>query len=268
MDKLVHVINNLYFYSVKSSLFLMYLLLLKKFQPVTLHDIAEVNLMDRNESKYILHAKDLPLFLENLPEDLKILHINEECISNYKTEYFDTIQSTMYLDHHRGKLNRYKIRLRTYTNTQMAFLEIKHKNNKGKTQKKRTATPVGTNLVCETGIHDFIKNNSPFSVGHLHTQIITHYKRITLIDVNNKIRLTIDTQIEFKDKDNQFEMNNLCILEIKKESSAPTHIEKQIRNMGYKKFSISKYCLAMAYLKNLKKNRFKLKINQLEKILA
>lgn len=43
----------------------------------------------------------------------------------------------MYRMHHCGKKVREKIRVRTYLDTNDTFLEIKNKNNHGRTKKKR-----------------------------------------------------------------------------------------------------------------------------------
>ena len=58
-------------------------------------------------------------------------------IHDYKSLYYDTEDWKFYLDHHNGRVNRNKIRFREYVGSKLTFLEIKLKNNKGKTIKKR-----------------------------------------------------------------------------------------------------------------------------------
>jgi hypothetical protein len=242
-------------------------MILNKFPSVTLPEIAEFGLMDRVEKKYVMHIKDLPKFLTVLPEHLRVLAFDGNPFSHYKTEYFDTHDSRMYHDHHRGKLNRYKIRVRSYDNTRTSYLEIKHKNNKGKTLKTRTNVSFGKEVNTDDILIDFIEQNSPFNLQLLQPQITTHYRRTTFVDMQHQIRMTLDTHLSFEATDRSCSLDNLCIIEIKKHSKDVTYFERTIHELGYKEFSVSKYCLAMVNLKNLKSNRFKSKINKLNKIL-
>ena len=52
--------------------------------------------------------------------------------------HYDTDDRKFYLDHHNQRVNRNKVRFREYEGSKLTYLEIKHKNNKGKTIKKRT----------------------------------------------------------------------------------------------------------------------------------
>lgn len=241
--------------------------ILSKFKTVTLQDITEFGLMDRVETKYVMHKKDLISFISTLPPNLNLLTFNTDPVSIYKTEYYDTEHNSMYLDHHRGKLNRYKVRVRSYENTRTAYMEIKFKNNKGKTLKTRTDINFDNTHLMNDNLIEFVEKNSPYDLNLLKPYITTNYNRTTFIDMQNQIRLTLDTQLSFEDADKSQTFENLCILEIKKTSAEQTYIERTMHQLGYKEFSISKYCLAMASLKNLKKNRFKSKINRLNKIL-
>ena len=67
----------------------------------------------------------------------RILNINNKLIHDYKSLYYDTSENKFYLDHHNNRVNRNKIRFREYVDSGLVFLEIKTKNNKRKTIKKR-----------------------------------------------------------------------------------------------------------------------------------
>ena len=56
---------------------------------------------------------------------------------DYKSLYFDTEDRKFYNDHHNQRVHRHKVRYREYVDSGLVFLEIKCKNNKGKTIKKR-----------------------------------------------------------------------------------------------------------------------------------
>jgi hypothetical protein len=243
-------------------------LLLQNFKSTDLNQIKKVSLLDRIESKYVLHDKDLETFISALPLHLQVLNINSEKLCAYKTTYFDTLNHDMYLDHHRGKANRYKIRVRNYLNTESAFLEIKNKNNKGKTLKNRLTIPFGIEISKSKDVQDFIKSSSPYCIENIYPNITTSYDRITLVDFNNQLRMTIDTNLQVSTKHENRTIKNLCIVEIKKPTHETNELEQIIKEIGIQKFSISKYCMAINLLTNKKMNRFKSKIRNLEKLLA
>ena len=81
-------------------------------------------------------TKFFPILL-NLQDKYKVLEIDGRRIFNYKTIYLDTHEYMMYLQHHNNKLNRYKIRIREYSDTSSKYLEIKFKTNTDRTVKDR-----------------------------------------------------------------------------------------------------------------------------------
>ena len=68
-------------------------------------------------------------------------------IADYNTLYYDTPDLKMYIAHHDRKLNRQKLRARIYVDSGIAFCEVKNKNNKGRTKKKRIPA---TSMICLT----------------------------------------------------------------------------------------------------------------------
>lgn len=109
----------------------------KNFSPILLEQMDEVKLMNRVDTKFCLPAHLLPQLLENIQDYYYTLNIDGKYALPYATKYFDTPENTLYATHHRGKKNRFKIRRRQYLISNLTFLEIKQKNNKGRTTKKR-----------------------------------------------------------------------------------------------------------------------------------
>ena len=81
----------------------------------------------------------------------KVLTISGLRQGRYETRYFDTADYEMYTKHHNGKLNRYKVRFRTYVDSEMNFFEVKFKTNTGRTRKSR--------VKCE--LHEFNIEGNP-----------------------------------------------------------------------------------------------------------
>jgi hypothetical protein len=175
----------------------------------------------------------------------------------------------LYLQHHNGKLNRYKIRHRTYVDSNSGFLEVKHKNNKGRTLKTRIKKQdVPYNF--DVNSLKFLASKLPFNPLVLIPKLWVNYNRITLVNLEIGERVTIDTGLEFIDTEkNKIALNNLVIAEVKQDKKNPSTFISAIKEFGIKPGSISKYCMAASYLNTqLKTNSFKLKLNQISKIIT
>ena len=122
---------------------------LNEFSSITLDKMNKIRLMKRIDRKYLLPLSDLPIFLENLKDSYFMQEIDGNRCSQYSTLYYDTPDYMMYRSHQNGKLSRIKIRTREYVDSNLCFLEIKTKSNKGVTQKIRIANEtlhsIGTN---------------------------------------------------------------------------------------------------------------------------
>ena len=109
---------------------------LQAFSKISLEEMNGVKLMDRVESKFILSAKQLPEILNQIKNDYRVVSILGNLTPSYKTVYFDTDSFYFYHEHHRGRKNRYKVRFRNYVESNLTFLEVKHKQN-GRIDKQR-----------------------------------------------------------------------------------------------------------------------------------
>src|SRR6185369_14319183 len=111
--------------------------LLNTFEPITLSEMSDKMLMSRVDTKYVFPQSELPLFLEQIKDDYRVLDVNNVRMSRYESLYFDTENLDLFHKHHRGRSNRHKIRYRKYVESDLNFFEIKFKNNKGRTIKNR-----------------------------------------------------------------------------------------------------------------------------------
>jgi hypothetical protein len=103
----------------------------------------------------------------------------------------------MYYAHHNRKLNRHKMRVRNYLATGESFLEVKFRSNKGRSEKTRI---VSENITGhpEKFPEGFISQNSPYSPGELNNKLETSFERITLLNKNQRERITIDQNLSYK----------------------------------------------------------------------
>ena len=112
-------------------------LALGQYAPISLSKMDDVALLNRTDTKYVLPVATLQQIMPQLANAYYALVVNGQRCSQYQTLYFDTPEFTLYHRHHAGILDRYKVRSREYVDSQLAFLEVKHKTNKGRTIKSR-----------------------------------------------------------------------------------------------------------------------------------
>ena len=110
---------------------------LSNFKTIQLKDMDLVKLLNRKDTKFVFHNSKIDHLLEKLSSTYKLLQINDMNTFTYHNTYFDTEDNLFYNQHHNEKRNRFKVRFRQYSGTDDCYFEIKTKNNKNRTIKKR-----------------------------------------------------------------------------------------------------------------------------------
>ena len=236
------------------------------FSSISLDEMDDVKLMSRNDTKFAFKANKMPLLLKKLLPFYRVLSIDDKLIHDYKSLYFDTNNRKFYLDHHNGRVNRNKIRFREYVGSKLTFLEIKLKNNKGKTIKRRMKVEsINTNLSKKQQKYIEKIIGEPMEVN---AKQWINFSRITFVHKIQKERLTMDVNLTFETSNEKGDMKHIVIAEVKQERMSRTsdfmRIAKEIHILPIR---ISKYCLTtLALNPKLKKNRFKEKVLFINKL--
>jgi hypothetical protein len=239
--------------------------ILNSFQPITLEEMDHVKLLDRIDTKFTFKVERLPLLLEQMREDYRILEVCGTRISQYETRYFDTDDYKLYLNHHNGRLSRFKIRYRKYIDSDATFFEIKIKNNLGRMIKKRVEV-AGFEENIQGVAEQLLMKKTTLSPALFHPTLNVFYSRMTFVNRNSSERLTIDTGLNYNCSSGELSFPLLVIVESKQARSATSPFISLMRKHRIRELSISKYCLGIANLVDgIKKNNFKFKIIQLNK---
>ena len=252
--------------------------IISSFDPISLNEMEGVKLMNRIDTKYVVPMSLLPAILEAAHTDYFAQEINGKRIASYDTLYYDTDTLDMYIRHHDRQLVRQKIRVRQYVDSNLTFLEIKRKNNKGRTKKKRITVP-GFDIHADTighgkadwTVEDFIAAKSHYEWSEITPHLSTLFHRITLVNKAKTERLTIDMDLVWKNivSGEEKTYKDLVIVELKRDGNVPSIMTKIMLDLRIKPLKISKYCIGTALTTpGLKKNRFKAKIRKIEKMLA
>ena len=242
--------------------------LLEKFEPISLKEMDSVKLQDRVDTKFMFSDIVLPELFEQMTPFYRVLKVEEHRFNHYETLYFDTHKFDLYIRHHNGKLNRYKFRSRRYVESDLNFFEVKFKNNKGRTIKDRIKRPEIVKVVSDKSgeLVRSITNIDPLT---LHPKLWVNYVRITFVSKISQERLTVDTQLTFKDDTQSLNYNGLVIAEVKRASAKDrSQFVDLMKAFSIGQKSISKYCLGVITLHpELKRNVFKPTLIYLNKLL-
>ena len=252
--------------------------ILATFDSISLSEMEGVKLMNRIDTKYAVPLSALPAILEAAQNGYYAQEINGTRIATYDTMYYDTDSLDMYIRHHDRQLVRQKIRVRQYVESDLTFLEIKRKNNKGRTKKKRISVP-GFGITGDTfgdskrerwSVEDFIAAKSRYHWSELSPHLSTRFHRITLVNKAKTERLTIDMDLVWENivSGESKTFPELVIIELKRDGNVPSKMTQIMLSQRLKPLKISKYCIGTALTTpGLKKNRFKKKIRLIEKML-
>ena len=250
---------------------------ISKYDPISLSEMENVKLMNRIDTKYAVPISVLPAILEAAQADYFAQEIDGQRIATYDTMYYDTDTLDMYVRHHDRQLVRQKIRVRQYVESDLTFLEIKRKNNKGRTKKKRIAVPgfaISANTFGESkretwSVEDFIAAKSRYQWSELSPHLSTRFHRITLVNKAKTERLTIDMDLVWDNvvTGESKTFPELVIVELKRDGNVPSPMNKIMLDLRIHPLKISKYCIGTALTTpEIKKNRFKSKIRKIEKL--
>ena len=242
--------------------------LINTFAPISLEQMSGVKLMNRTDTKFITTTDRLRLLLQMACNDYYVQEIDGGRNLEYDTTYFDTTAFDMYNQHQWNHTNRQKIRFRTYCVSGLQFMEVKTKNNHGRTKKKRMEV-TDMNL-AEQAKSDFIGKHLRYGVDTLQPALNNHFSRITLVNKAKTERLTIDSALRFHnivsgvDKD----MGDLVIIELKRDGLVYSPVLEMLRQLRIHPHGFSKYCMGSALTNpDLRVNRFKRKLIEINKIL-
>lgn len=240
-----------------------------QFDPISLAEMDSVRLMRRTDTKFVMPVYLLPRLLAMARSAYRMVEINGARPQPYETTYFDTCGYEMYSLHHNGKLNRYKVRMRRYVLSDLGFLEIKHKTNKGETIKTRIKSQNQLGIISSDAGSLFLKKNSPYSGSDLKPVLGNKFIRLTLVNRNMSERITLDYNLEFCDlnHDKDLSTSGLCIAEIKRSRDGATSFFIEfLTNLRVFPHGFSKYCLGMAMLNpDVKNNLFHDRIRMIGK---
>lgn len=243
---------------------------------IALNEMKAVKLMNRIDTKFVAPRCALVRILMQARDAGYMVQFADGVLNDYYTVYYDTSDLEMYTKHHNRKLHRQKIRCRTYVGSKLSFLEIKNKNNKGRTKKIRITVADANPYILKKNDEavKFVNGNTKYTFDELLPMLTTEFSRITLVNKEKTERTTIDLDVRFYNFSNtrSGSLEDIVIIELKQDGRCVSTMRQILRNMRIKPLKISKYCIGMV-LTNLdnpevKTNRFKVKLKKINKLIT
>lgn len=237
-------------------------LLISKFQPISLSEMGGIKLMNRTDTKFVTSIGKLMQLLQMAGDEYLVQEIDGKRNMSYATIYYDSEDYAFYNAHHDGHAGRQKVRVRSYVDSHQSFLEIKTKDNHGKTYKSR----ISANDASAQG---FLRQNLHLDPQLLEQKIENSFRRITLVNKAKTERLTIDTDLSFQNLTTGLKCSlpQLAIIELKRDGLQPSPILPMLRKLRIHPCGFSKYCIGEALTNpSLRTNRMKPRLLQLKKI--
>jgi hypothetical protein len=227
---------------------------LSTFETVSLDGLNDkAAMLERLDNKYIVSADRLLPAFSRFADLFDVLEITGKRAFTYATDYFDDDTAQAYHDHHQGRRKRCKVRIRNYVDAGFSYLEVKLKDTRDATVKKRLRLPTLSRDLSVESL-SFIDACHSDMYGtplgrHLRPVISMQYERITLVAKEGGERMTIDTRLSFRGT--EFERRaapQMFVLETK--SARGNGIADKILRMEHlhPTTRCSKYCMGMAAL--------------------
>jgi VTC domain len=227
---------------------------LPDFAPLSLAALnAKAAMLERQDNKYILTAHHLWPALDRFRQHFDVLEIDGRRAFTYATQYFDDAGQRAYYDHHQGRRKRGKVRVRSYVDAGFSYLEVKLKDIRDVTIKRRLRVDHGM-AALDAPAMAFVNTcfRDQYGTGFgrpLDAVIGMEYDRITLVAKDGGERMTIDTCLSFASDAMVCNVSPDMFIVETKSARGNGIADKILRGLHlHPTPRCSKYCIAMAAL--------------------
>ena len=240
---------------------------LERFDPAELGSVKMIAMADRIDTKFLLTPDQLLASLDSLRDSYRVLDIDSVRLHRYQTLYFDTGEFDLYLRHHNGGRNAYKVRSRQYLDSECSFLEIKRKISSNRSVKARTETPaLLTELTPDAD--RFIATHSRIEPRRLEPVLWNRFDRVTLLSKTGPERLTLDIRLTYHNAVSRAALPEIAVAELKQEEIDRSSIVfRHMSSLGVRPTGFSKYCIGVPMLyPKVRHNRVKPKLRMIRQV--
>ena len=138
----------------------------------------------------------------------------------------------------RGRRPRRKVRVRTYQDRNLTYLEVKEKRSNENTNKSRVLLTPSGEFPSTSFVREALFERG---FGELQPSMKISFTRTTLIGIDYDERITIDTNLVFEDGKRLASLPNLVIFELKQPKYASNTPTMSTLNKRSERLQVSKY---------------------------
>jgi hypothetical protein len=224
-------------------------------------------LLRRTDTKFLLSEERLEALLARLRESYGVLATGPNTVGTYATEYLDTEELRCFEDHRRGRRLRQKVRVRSYPDRGLSFVEVKSRRSDVWTVKHRRERPLGGGPLCRDE-RAFVSEHCSFPAEGLEPVVRVHYRRALLLSRETRERVTIDADLSVIRGTQVEKLAGIAIVEVKQPSfRASTPAMRALRACRLRPIALSKYCAAVVLThEGIRCNRLLPALRQLERM--
>ena len=232
------------------------------FAPTSLQELnLRAGLQTRFDRKYLLPMELLDSLLDRLADQAQVLEIGDRRSFNYLSVYFDSPEFLCYRAAAQRRARRFKIRTRTYVDSDQCFLEVKTKSRQGETMKVRNShspreyqhlPAVGKDYVERVlSQRELGQRAAPIKelLDRFEPSLATAYVRTTFFLPGDESRATIDTGLELElPTGQQTSLKRHAVVETKT-TGRPSLVDQNLWALGHRPLKMSKYAVGLAALR-------------------
>ncbi len=226
-----------------------------RMQPVALDEInRDAELLTRTDRKYIVSEEQLDALTAEFTDSCSVLQLDGRRSFAYSTTYHDTPDRRLHRDTAHRRPTRFKVRVREYSDSGLAMLEVKRKNGRGRTVKHRVdlsclaEPPLSPHGELTEAMRTYIDSVLDTDLtARLERSLRVDFDRTTLLALSGDSRCTIDLGLHSEDPHGNAVDPDLIVIETKSENRASA-IDRWLWTHGVRPTRLSKYCTSMAAL--------------------
>jgi hypothetical protein len=220
-------------------------------EPVSLEELtAAADLQTRRDRKYLVPREAVPDLLADGAPSMRVLTIGDVRRFRYESVYFDTPDLASYLGAARRRPRRFKVRTRTYVDSEASVLEVKVRDARGRNVKHRLPYPFDDRGEVTGAGKTFVASipEAADAVDRLAPTLTTSYRRTTLLLAGTAARVTVDVALAWRAAGGDTSaLSDVALIETKT-CGPPCAIDRALWRAGHRPVSISKYATGLAML--------------------
>ena len=213
----------------------------------------------RHDVKTVLDASRLSRLIGRVPDGWQLVTAGGSTVQPYHSIYFDTPDLRLFRDHRQGRLRRFKVRTRRYSDGTV-MLEVKMKGP-GRLTRKIRRRHAEHGLITSDDI-TWVSEHLERMIGHAAPELLepaawTRYERTVLRAPDGTERLTVDRSLTSGCGAEPTSVASADAIIVELKSLAPRSVLlPALHTIGARPLRLSKYAVAIQHIHDEHANRW------------